>query len=121
MKVKSQAEFDRMANIESDLKTTDQELKKIKTEAENKLKELNKNAEKADAKQKKKLQAEAKKIVDDYNKKATYLEKKTGLQLSHMNPTEVQRLAKIGVVDNLMKFNGKVDKFMNRKVSRFMI
>lgn len=119
--VKAQNEFEVDASIELDLKKTDAELKKIKTEAENKLKELNKNAEKADAKQKKKLQAEAKKIVDDYNKKATYLEKKTGLQLSHMNPTEVQRLAKIGVVDNLMKFNGKVDKFMNRKVSRFMI
>lgn len=121
IKVKSQNEFDRMTIVESDLKVTDQELKKIKIEAENKLKELDANAKTADAKTKKKLQLEANKIVDDYNKRATYLEKKTGLHLSHMNAVEVQRLSKIGVVDNVLKFNWKVDTFMNRKVSKFMI
>ncbi len=126
LNIKAQNEYDRMADIEKKLKNTDAELKKIQSEAEIKLKELDNAAKNADASTKKKLQLEAKKIVDNYNQKAVVLEQHTWLQLTHMNPIETQRLSKIGVVDNFLKFNGTIDNFFKSKktwakVGKFMI
>jgi archaellum component FlaC len=122
IKVKSQHEFDRMHVIENELKQSDVDLKKISWEAQKKLQELNNQAKNADATTKKQLQQDAKKIVDDYNKRVLDIERKSGLQLAHMNATEIQKMSNIGVADWLLKINGKIDGFIkNNKTGKFML
>lgn len=122
IKVKSLEEFNRMAAIESDLKSADQTLKQLKSKAQYRLQTLNNQAKNANPQTKKKIEAEAQKIIQEYNKTAVELETKTGLQIAHMNPTEVERLSKIGVVDGMVKFNWKINSFVsNKKTVKFLI
>ena len=115
-------EWDKLIDVEKNIKTLETDINKLKNEAKLKLDELEKKA-KLDPKQKTKFQAEAKKIVAEYNKKIGEAEQKIGTSLSKVTISELAELEKRSpLVKWIVKINDGLDKFAEKtKLGKFMI
>lgn len=124
-KKKIEVKYGKLDSIEKDVRIIDENIKKIKAEAAKKLKSFDYQAKRVqkNPKKLKEIQTKANAMIGEYNKQIIELEKQTGIKMSHLNATEIARLAKWSeTVSKIVKLNNGIDKYLaGNKMGKFMI
>lgn len=124
-KITLEGKYAELSKVEAEVKKIDVEIKNIKAKAAEELKNLDNQAQKSqkDPKKLKEIQTKANAMIGEYNKQILELEKQTGIKMSHLDATEIGRLAQGSeTVSKIVKLNNGIDKYLAwNKMGKFMI
>lgn len=110
-----EGKYEKFNKAEAEVKKIDVEIKNMKMKATEELKNLDNQAKKSQKypKKLKEIQTKANAMIGEYNKQILELEKQTGIKMSHLDATEIGRLAQGSeTVSKIVKLNNGIDKYL---------